>query len=59
MNTGGIQKNTLKIILRQNGGNLIVVCGLCEVMAIFSPIRQFISVDLPTFGLPINATKPE
>ena len=30
-----------------------------EIIEIFSPIRRFIYVDLPTLGLPINDTKPE
>jgi len=37
----------------------LVVCGLFDVMAIFCPIRWFISVDFPTFGLPMIATKPD
>jgi hypothetical protein len=37
----------------------LVVCGLSEIMAAFEPIRVFISVDLPTLGLPSKATKPE
>jgi hypothetical protein len=36
----------------------LVVCGLLDVMAIFCPISWFINVDFPTFGLPINVTKP-
>ena len=35
------------------------VCGLFDVIAIFCPIRRFISVDFPTFGLPIMVTKPD
>ena len=31
---------------------LRVVCGLGETIATFSPTRAFVSVDLPTFGLP-------
>ena len=33
--------------------------GLFEMMAIFSPKRQFRSVDLPTFGLPMMEMKPD
>ena len=29
-----------------------VVCGLAEVMAIFSPTSALVSVDLPAFGRP-------
>ena len=36
----------------------LVVCGLLDVIAIFCPISRFISVDFPTFGLPISVTKP-
>src|SRR5690606_34026131 len=36
-----------------------VVCGLSVTMLIFSPTSAFISVDLPTFGRPTIATKPE
>ena len=44
--------NTHIILLR-------VVCGLSDIIAIFCPIRLFINVDFPTFGLPITATKPD
>jgi hypothetical protein len=37
----------------------LVVCGFLEVMAIFCPIKWFINVDFPTFGLPIIATNPD
>ena len=37
----------------------LVVCGFLEVMAIFCPIKWFIKVDFPTFGLPIIATNPD
>ena len=37
----------------------LVVCGLLLTMATFSPIIAFISVDLPTFGRPVIAAKPE
>ena len=37
----------------------LVVCGLLDVIAIFCPIRRFINVDFPTFGRPINVTKPD
>ncbi len=30
----------------------LVVCGLLETMAIFSPTSAFVSVDFPTFGRP-------
>ncbi len=36
-----------------------VVCGLGETIAIFSPTYALTSVDLPTFGLPTIATKPD
>src|SRR5881394_814562 len=36
-----------------------VVCGLSVTMLIFSPISAFSSVDLPTFGRPMIATKPQ
>ena len=36
-----------------------VVCGLRDVIAIFCPIRRFISVDFPTLGRPISVTKPD
>lgn len=35
-----------------------VVCGFGLVMAIFSPTRAFVRVDLPTFGRPTKDTKP-
>ena len=35
-----------------------VVCGF-GAMAIFCPIRAFISVLLPTFGLPTRQTYPD
>jgi hypothetical protein len=38
---------------------LRVVCGLLDVIAIFCPISRFISVDLPTFGLPMIVTNPD
>src|SRR5574340_650415 len=38
---------------------LRVVCGRGETAAIFWPKRLLISVDLPTLGLPMTATKPE
>src|SRR5690554_2751229 len=37
----------------------LVVCGLSETIEIFCPSREFNSVDLPTFGRPITATKPD
>ena len=37
----------------------LVVCGLLDVMAIFCPIRWFISVDFPTFGRPMIVTNPD
>jgi hypothetical protein len=37
----------------------LVVCGRFEVMATFSPTREFTSVDLPTFGLPTTGTNPD
>src|SRR5262245_643624 len=36
-----------------------VVCTLCETMATLLPTRALISVDLPTLGAPISATKPQ
>ena len=33
--------------------------GTREVIAIFSPTSAFTSVDLPTFGRPATATKPD
>ena len=33
--------------------------GFSDVIAIFCPIRWFISVDLPTFGRPIRVKKPD
>ena len=37
----------------------LVVCALLLVIAIFCPISLFISVDFPTFGLPMMDTKPD
>ena len=37
----------------------LVVCGFLDVIAIFCPIRWFIRVDFPTFGLPMIATNPD
>ena len=37
----------------------LVVWGLLEIIAIFSPTRRFIKVDFPTLGLPIILTKPD
>ena len=36
-----------------------VVCGLSVTMLSFSPTRAFKRVDLPTFGRPTIATKPQ
>ena len=36
-----------------------VVCGLSETIATFVPVSAFTSVDLPTFGRPATATKPD
>lgn len=36
----------------------LVVCGLLEVMAIFSPRIALSSVDLPTLGRPIIPINP-
>ena len=36
-----------------------VVCALSEVMLIFCPTSAFSSVDLPTFGRPTIATRPQ
>src|SRR5688500_6141046 len=36
-----------------------VVCGLSETIASFTPTRRLSSVDLPAFGRPTSATKPE
>ncbi len=38
---------------------LRVVCGLGDTIATFCPTNWLINVDLPTFGRPITATKPE
>ena len=35
-----------------------VVCGLLLVIATFVPTSAFMSVDLPTFGLPAKQAKP-
>src|SRR4051794_35960222 len=37
----------------------LVVCGLSEGMATFSPTRALVSVDFPTLGRPTKVTKPE
>ncbi|GAA4523741.1 hypothetical protein GCM10023096_52850 [Nonomuraea ferruginea] len=36
----------------------LVVCGFDEVIATFVPTRAFMSVDLPTFGLPTKQANP-
>ena len=36
-----------------------VVCTLCVTIDTFAPTSWFTSVDLPAFGAPIRATKPE
>jgi hypothetical protein len=36
-----------------------VVCGLLDVMAIFSPTSAFVSVDLPALGRPTKQANPE
>ena len=36
-----------------------VVCGLSETIATLPPQSAFTSVDLPTFGRPATATKPD
>src|SRR5215468_1706514 len=36
-----------------------VVCGLSETIAIFPPASALTSVDLPTFGRPATAMKPD
>src|SRR6266704_311797 len=36
-----------------------VVCGLSETMATLPPQSALTSVDLPTFGRPATATKPD
>src|SRR5262249_21603655 len=38
---------------------LRVVCTLGETMETFEPTSLFSSVDLPTLGAPISATKPQ
>ena len=38
---------------------VLVVCGVAEVIATFVPRIWLRRVDLPTFGLPTSATKPE
>jgi hypothetical protein len=35
---------------------VLVVCGLSDTMAIFSPMMRFSSVDLPALGRPMMAT---
>jgi len=37
----------------------LVVCGLGDIILIFSPTNVLTSVDLPTFGLPITVTNPD
>src|SRR5690606_39841438 len=36
----------------------LVVCGFALVIAIFSPTRALVRVDLPTFGRPTNVANP-
>src|SRR5881398_159565 len=36
-----------------------VVCGLAETATTCSPTRRFTRVDLPTFGRPASATRPD
>ena len=36
-----------------------VVCTLCVTIETFAPTSRLTSVDLPAFGAPISATKPE
>ena len=36
-----------------------VVCALRDVIEIFCPTSAFIKVDLPTFGLPTMAIRPQ
>jgi hypothetical protein len=36
-----------------------VVCGLSDTIATLRPTIALTSVDLPTFGRPARATKPE
>jgi len=36
-----------------------VVCGLSDTIATLPPASAFTSVDLPTFGRPATATKPD
>ena len=36
-----------------------VVCTLCETIVTLVPTSALISVDLPTLGAPISATKPQ
>ena len=36
-----------------------VVCAFAVTMESFSPTIAFISVDLPTLGLPMMFTKPD
>jgi hypothetical protein len=38
---------------------VLVVCGLSETIAIFSPISRLSSVDLPALGRPTIDTKPD
>src|SRR5450756_1406484 len=36
-----------------------VVCGLSDMMAIFSPVSKFNRVDFPVFGRPTIVTNPD
>jgi len=46
-------------VVRIARSRLRVVWGTGEVIATFSPTNWLSRVDLPTFGRPIRATKPE
>src|SRR3954452_10885323 len=39
--------------------NALVVCTLRETMVTLEPTKALTSVDLPTLGAPISATKPQ
>ena len=57
----GVSRNTIcpSSVVRTVSIRFRVVCGFLEVIAIFCPIRWFISVDFPTFGLPIITAYPD
>ena len=52
-------KNSLRGVLLVVLALAVVVCAFAVTMLSFSPTIAFISVDLPTFGLPIMFTNPD